>query len=154
MDCCCLRVILDYGFRIGIIRSSLFSCGLDLLFSTTMEQIPQYQSRPPHWVPQATRDGDLGYHGFHPPRPRQGEDILDATTIKSGYTEPPFVTVTHCRNRFYQIRSHFVGQGEAWHGLDTWKRASDKDSKDGLESLQDLMEKVLERRAELYAQVE
>jgi mediator of RNA polymerase II transcription subunit 12 len=58
-----------------------------------MEPIPQYQSRPPPWVPQATRDGDLGYHGFHPPRPRQGEDILDATTIKSGYLESPFVTV-------------------------------------------------------------
>ncbi len=58
-----------------------------------MDPIPQYQSHPPPWVPQATRDGDLGYHGFHPPRPRQGEDILDAATIKSGYTEPPFVTV-------------------------------------------------------------
>lgn len=73
---------------------SLSGRGLDPLSSTTMEPIPQYQSRPPSWVPQASRDGDLGYHGFHPPRPRQGEDILDATTMKSGYIETPFVTVT------------------------------------------------------------
>lgn len=44
-----------------------------------------YESHPPEWLPRAHGSADLGYPGFHPPRPGQDEDILSETNVKNGF---------------------------------------------------------------------
>jgi len=62
--------------------------------------LPFYESHPPAWLPKIHSSGDLGiihfsrllhvlnlssgYPGFHPPRPRQDEDILTTANVKDG----------------------------------------------------------------------
>ncbi|CAG7850845.1 SubName: Full=Uncharacterized protein {ECO:0000313/EMBL:CCA73079.1} [Serendipita indica DSM 11827] len=103
---------------------------------TGQEPSKPYEAKPPEWVTGATRDGDLGYHGYFPPRPGQDEDILSDNNILYGYTEPQFVT------------------GELWQGTDTFRGVFKENGKNGLESLQEIMEKVMARRAELHAGVD
>ena len=57
--------------------------------STTQAPIPQYQSHPPPCVPQAIRDGDLGYHGFHPSRPGKAKIFSTRLPLKGGCKLPP-----------------------------------------------------------------
>jgi hypothetical protein len=47
-----------------------------------------------------------------------------------------------------------VKKGELWQGTDTFGGIFKQDDKNGLESLQDIMERVLAKRAELHAAVE
>ncbi|CAG8718558.1 11466_t:CDS:2, partial [Acaulospora colombiana] len=90
-----------------------------------------YESKPPEWTVPATRNGDLGYHGFYPPRPGQDEELLTDNTILFGYSEPSFVA-----------------------GTDAFGGVFKQNGKNGLDSLRDIMERVLTKRAELHAVVE
>nr|GAT57732.1 predicted protein [Mycena chlorophos] len=56
-----------------------------------MQPLPLYQSQPPDWLPKAHASADIGYPGFHPPRPGQDEDVLTGENIRNGYTIPQFV---------------------------------------------------------------
>ncbi|KAL0581804.1 RNA polymerase II mediator complex subunit [Marasmius crinis-equi] len=51
----------------------------------SQEPLPTYESHPPEWLPKAHADADLGYAGFHPPRPGQDEDLLSEYNVKNGY---------------------------------------------------------------------
>ncbi|KAG8807594.1 RNA polymerase II mediator complex subunit [Serendipita sp. 399] len=95
-----------------------------------------YEPKPPEWIVVATNDGDLGYHGYHPPQPGRDEDILSETNIVNGYFEP-----------------HFVA-GETWQGTETFEGVFKQTSKNGLDSLQDIMARVLAKRAESQAVVD
>ncbi|KAJ7755754.1 hypothetical protein DFH07DRAFT_490213 [Mycena maculata] len=53
--------------------------------------LPLYESQPPDWLPKAHVSADLGYTGFHPPRPGQDEDVLTTKNIQNGFTLPKFV---------------------------------------------------------------
>ncbi|KAF8875798.1 hypothetical protein CPB84DRAFT_1853156 [Gymnopilus junonius] len=55
--------------------------------------LPVYQSRPPEWLPKLHGSADLGYIGFHPPRPGQDEDGLSESNIKNGFILPHPVPV-------------------------------------------------------------
>ncbi|KAG8811126.1 RNA polymerase II mediator complex subunit [Serendipita sp. 399] len=95
-----------------------------------------YEPKPPEWIVITTNDGDLGYHGYHPPQPGRDEDILSETNIVNGYFEP-----------------HFVA-GETWQGTETFEGVFKQTSKNGLDSLQDIMARVLAKRAESQAVVD
>ncbi|CAA7259196.1 unnamed protein product [Cyclocybe aegerita] len=47
--------------------------------------LPVYELHPPGWLPKIHGEADLGYPGFHPPRPGQDEDVLSETNIKNGF---------------------------------------------------------------------
>ncbi|KAF8972899.1 hypothetical protein BDZ97DRAFT_2053658 [Flammula alnicola] len=47
--------------------------------------LPVYESQPPAWLPKIHASADLGYVGFHPPRPGQDEDGLSDTNVKNGF---------------------------------------------------------------------
>ncbi|KAG7090909.1 hypothetical protein E1B28_009986 [Marasmius oreades] len=49
------------------------------------QDLPAYESHPPEWLPKAHNEVDLGYAGFHPPRPGQEEDLLSENNVKNGY---------------------------------------------------------------------
>lgn len=49
---------------------------------------------------------NVGYHGYHPPRIGQEEDILSENRIKHGYTDQPVVTV--CRIPFVEFNSIII----------------------------------------------
>ncbi|KAG2113880.1 uncharacterized protein F5147DRAFT_788005 [Suillus discolor] len=49
---------------------------------------PIYESLPPPWLPKSHRTADVGYPGFHPPRPGQDEDVLSDKHIKDGFLLP------------------------------------------------------------------
>lgn len=49
---------------------------------------PIYESQPPPWLPKSHRTADVGYPGFHPPRPGQDEDVLSDKHIKEGFMLP------------------------------------------------------------------
>ncbi|KAJ7497070.1 hypothetical protein FB451DRAFT_214151 [Mycena latifolia] len=55
--------------------------------------LPLYESHPPGWLPKAHVSADLGYTGFHPPRPGQDEDVLTTENVRNGFTLPQFVEV-------------------------------------------------------------
>ncbi|KAG8798021.1 RNA polymerase II mediator complex subunit [Serendipita sp. 398] len=95
-----------------------------------------YEPKPPDWIVLTTKDGDLGYHGYHPPQPGRDEEILSESNILNGYFEP-----------------HFVA-GELWQGTETFGGVFKQTSKNGLDSLQDIMAKVLAKRAQLHAVVD
>ncbi|TFK53918.1 hypothetical protein OE88DRAFT_1717321 [Heliocybe sulcata] len=59
--------------------------------SDTQENPPIYELKPPEWLPKASSSADLGYIGFHPPRPGQAEDILSEANIKNGFSVGPSV---------------------------------------------------------------
>ncbi|KAF9484513.1 hypothetical protein BDN70DRAFT_872547 [Pholiota conissans] len=48
-------------------------------------ELPAYESHPPSWLPKIHGSADLGYAGFHPPRPGQAEDVLSDSNVKNGY---------------------------------------------------------------------
>ncbi|KAG1745538.1 uncharacterized protein EDB91DRAFT_1236376 [Suillus paluster] len=52
------------------------------------EPSPIYESQPPPWLPKSHRTADVGYPGFHPPRPGQDEDVLSDKHIKDGFLLP------------------------------------------------------------------
>ncbi|KAF8160920.1 hypothetical protein B0H34DRAFT_795767 [Crassisporium funariophilum] len=47
--------------------------------------LPIYESHPPSWLPKIHGSADLGYAGFHPPRPGQDEDVLSGKNVKDGF---------------------------------------------------------------------
>ncbi|KAG2121417.1 hypothetical protein BD769DRAFT_1629455 [Suillus cothurnatus] len=49
---------------------------------------PIYESLPPPWLPKSHKSADVGYPGFHPPRPGQDEDVLSDKHIKDGFLLP------------------------------------------------------------------
>ncbi|KIM45096.1 hypothetical protein M413DRAFT_441761 [Hebeloma cylindrosporum] len=49
------------------------------------ENLPVYESHPPAWLPKVHATADLGYVGFHPPRPGQDEDSLSENNVKNGF---------------------------------------------------------------------
>lgn len=49
---------------------------------------PIYESLPPAWLPKSHKTADVGYPGFHPPRPGQDEDVLSDKHIKDGFLLP------------------------------------------------------------------
>ncbi|KAJ7039194.1 hypothetical protein C8F04DRAFT_1087468 [Mycena alexandri] len=55
------------------------------------EILPVYESHPPDWLPKSHISADLGYTGFHPPRPGQDEDVLTAENVRNGFPQPKFV---------------------------------------------------------------
>ncbi|KZT24227.1 hypothetical protein NEOLEDRAFT_1067868 [Neolentinus lepideus HHB14362 ss-1] len=50
------------------------------------ESPPVYELKPPEWLPKVSTNADLGYIGFHPPRPGQAEDVLSEGNIKNGFS--------------------------------------------------------------------
>ncbi|KAF8638047.1 hypothetical protein AX16_010679 [Volvariella volvacea WC 439] len=59
--------------------------------TTTATSLPLYESHPPYWLPRAHLTADLGYPGFHPPRPGQEEDVLTESNVRNGFTLNPQV---------------------------------------------------------------
>ncbi|RDX50110.1 hypothetical protein OH76DRAFT_1402976 [Lentinus brumalis] len=57
----------------------------------TSDPLTIYESRPPEWLPRAHTSADLGYVGFHPPRPHQIEETLTESNVKNGLVLPPAV---------------------------------------------------------------
>ncbi|KAJ7502832.1 hypothetical protein B0H11DRAFT_1986564 [Mycena galericulata] len=55
------------------------------------QNLPLYESHPPDWLPRAHVSADLGYTGFHPPRPGQDEDVLTTENVRNGFALPKFV---------------------------------------------------------------
>ncbi|KAL0072786.1 RNA polymerase II mediator complex subunit [Marasmius tenuissimus] len=49
------------------------------------EPLPAYEFHPPEWLPKTHTEVDLGYAGFHPPRPGHDEDVLSEYSVKQGY---------------------------------------------------------------------
>ncbi|TFK44503.1 hypothetical protein BDQ12DRAFT_21589 [Crucibulum laeve] len=49
------------------------------------DSLPVYESHPSGWVPSVHKAADLGYAGFHPPRPGQDEDVLSESNVKNGF---------------------------------------------------------------------
>ncbi|KAJ7647576.1 hypothetical protein FB45DRAFT_893821 [Roridomyces roridus] len=47
--------------------------------------------QPPPWLPKSHVSADLGYTGFHPPRPGEDEDVLTTENVRNGFTLPKFV---------------------------------------------------------------
>ncbi|KAF9567913.1 hypothetical protein CPC08DRAFT_813741 [Agrocybe pediades] len=52
---------------------------------TKAEPLSVYESHPPEWLPKIHGTANLGYIGFHPPRPGQDEDSLSETNVKNGF---------------------------------------------------------------------
>ncbi|PPQ98440.1 hypothetical protein CVT24_004119 [Panaeolus cyanescens] len=52
-----------------------------------------YQSHPPAWLPTFHASADLGFPGFHPPRPGRDEDVLTENNVKLGYILSQSVSV-------------------------------------------------------------
>ncbi|KAG8830174.1 RNA polymerase II mediator complex subunit [Serendipita sp. 405] len=77
-----------------------------------------YEPKPPDWIVLTTKDGDLGYHGYHPPQPGRDEEILSESNILNGYFEPHFVAVS----------AFYVGQ-EVFHSLLAIRENSGKGQK-------------------------
>ncbi|KAF5322492.1 hypothetical protein D9619_001365 [Psilocybe cf. subviscida] len=47
--------------------------------------LPAYEAHPPQWLPKIHAEADLGYVGYHPPKPGQEEDALSENNVKNGY---------------------------------------------------------------------
>ncbi|TFK74611.1 hypothetical protein BDN72DRAFT_955610 [Pluteus cervinus] len=63
--------------------------------ATRSAPLPLYESHPPNWLPKAHLSADLGYPGFHPPRPGQEEDLLSEANVRHGFTAPQPVNAEH-----------------------------------------------------------
>jgi len=48
--------------------------------------IQLWRSAPPGWLDRTHASSDLGYPGFHPPRPGQEEDLLSDKYIRDGFS--------------------------------------------------------------------
>ncbi|KAJ8455905.1 hypothetical protein ONZ45_g18844 [Pleurotus djamor] len=92
---------------------------------TNASPLPVYDSRPPPWLPKAHKHGELGYPGFHPPRPGQDEDILSEQNVKNGF-----------------VADHPVS-AESFNA-----QAIIKIDNDALSKLEDLMNAVFARKAQ------
>ncbi|KZT32862.1 hypothetical protein SISSUDRAFT_472618 [Sistotremastrum suecicum HHB10207 ss-3] len=53
---------------------------------SSSEPIGAYVSKPAEWLPQIHKSADLGYYGFHPPRPDQEEDQLNEKFVREGFS--------------------------------------------------------------------
>lgn len=139
---------------------------------TGQEPSVPYELRPPKWITKATRDGDLG----------EFFNVVTAIPVLNERLKVIMPFTRHARDRmkmFCQKRIfvmdtrslilslcvyvyrcgktcikliHF--KGELWQGTDTFGGIFKQQDKNGLESLQDIMERVLAKRAELHATVE
>ncbi|KAJ7668448.1 hypothetical protein DFH06DRAFT_1181718 [Mycena polygramma] len=78
--------------------------------------LPLYDSQPPDWLPPSHRSGDLGYTGFHPPRPGQDEDVLTAENVRSGHTLVPFVAAEKFSAK--EVIHENIRTGDALHKLE------------------------------------
>ncbi|KDR75321.1 hypothetical protein GALMADRAFT_249351 [Galerina marginata CBS 339.88] len=90
--------------------------------------LPVYESHPPPWLPKIHGTADLGYVGFHPPRPGQDEDGLSESNIKNGFILPQAVPVE-------SFSAHAM-INESLHSTET------------LTKLEELMNEVFIRRAD------
>ncbi|KAF8590944.1 hypothetical protein K439DRAFT_1120420 [Ramaria rubella] len=97
------------------------------------EPIDKYQTEPPPWLTTSHSSADLGYHGFHPPRPNQEEDLLSDQNVKHGYS------ATHTIGAEYYSSQTTIRDRILNHNA--------------LSELEDLMNHVLARRAESHASV-
>ncbi|KAK7057438.1 Med12 domain-containing protein [Favolaschia claudopus] len=93
------------------------------------DPLPLYDSQPPEWLPKSHLSGDLGYPGFHPPRPNQDEDVLTAENVKNGFILPQFVDAERFSAK--EVIHETMRTGEALHKLellmnDVFKRRFDR----------------------------
>ncbi|KAJ6602183.1 hypothetical protein B0H10DRAFT_2167359 [Mycena sp. CBHHK59/15] len=78
--------------------------------------LPLYESHPPDWLPKAHASADLGYTGFHPPRPGQDEDVLSTANVKNGFTVPAAVAVE--RFSAQRVVNESLRTGDSLHQLE------------------------------------
>ncbi|KAF8170267.1 hypothetical protein K438DRAFT_1982787 [Mycena galopus ATCC 62051] len=81
-----------------------------------MRDLPLYESHPPDWLPKAHVSADLGYTGFHPPRPGKDEDILTTDNVKNGYILPQFVDAERFSAK--EVIHENIRTGDALHKLE------------------------------------
>ncbi|KAJ7350313.1 hypothetical protein DFH08DRAFT_106631 [Mycena albidolilacea] len=78
--------------------------------------LPLYESHPPDWLPKAHVAADLGYTGFHPPRPGQDEDVLTADNVRNGFMLPQFVDAERFSAK--EVIHENIRTGDALHKLE------------------------------------
>ncbi|TFY51580.1 hypothetical protein EVJ58_g10491, partial [Rhodofomes roseus] len=88
------------------------------------ETLPIYELRPPPWLPKTHASADLGYTGFHPPRPDDVEEVLTDVTVQNGLVLP------------------YVVSAEGWTAVSLVQGPQN------LHHLEDLMNKIFLRRSE------
>ncbi|KZT67178.1 hypothetical protein DAEQUDRAFT_673722 [Daedalea quercina L-15889] len=88
------------------------------------ETLPIYELHPPPWLPKTHTSADIGYTGFHPPRPGDVEEVLTDVTVQNGLILPPLVSA------------------EGWTAINQMQDPQ------RLQHLEDLMNKIFLRRAE------
>ncbi|KAI0068850.1 hypothetical protein BV25DRAFT_1904185 [Artomyces pyxidatus] len=86
------------------------------------------EAHPPEWLSETHASADLGYIGYHPPRPRQEEDILTEANVKNGLHLPTPVSA------------------ETWGAQDLVKNRFSFEN--AVSELEDLMNQIFARRAE------
>ncbi|KAJ7072521.1 hypothetical protein C8F01DRAFT_1104256 [Mycena amicta] len=74
------------------------------------------ESRPPPWLPATHASADIGYTGFHPPRPGQDEDVLTTDNIRNGFNLPQFVQAERFSAK--EVVSETIRSGDALHKLE------------------------------------
>ncbi|KAJ7782856.1 hypothetical protein B0H16DRAFT_1494639 [Mycena metata] len=80
------------------------------------EILPLYESHPPDWLPKSHVSADLGYTGFHPPRPGQDEDVLTAENVRNGFPQPKFVQAETFSAK--EVIHESMRTGDALHKLE------------------------------------
>ncbi|KAH9924878.1 uncharacterized protein B0H18DRAFT_1119667 [Fomitopsis serialis] len=88
------------------------------------EALPIYELHPPPWLPKTHTSADLGYSGFHPPRPDDVEEVLTDVTVQNGLILQPVVSA------------------------EGWTAVGQVQGPQQLHHLEDLMHKIFSRRAE------
>ncbi|KLO13572.1 hypothetical protein SCHPADRAFT_873833 [Schizopora paradoxa] len=92
-----------------------------------------YKAAPPAWLPKTSSSSDLGYQGFHPPRPGHDEDVLTEANVKTGLSRQqtiPAETYTTKTLLIKELKEH-----------------------DFLPELEDFMNQIFKRRAENLPQI-
>ncbi|KAJ7209594.1 hypothetical protein GGX14DRAFT_630911, partial [Mycena pura] len=77
--------------------------------------LPLHESQPPDWLPKTHVSADLGYTGYHPPRPGQDEDVLTAENVRTGFNLPQFVAE---RFSAKEVVYENIRSGDALHKLE------------------------------------
>ncbi|KAF8532506.1 hypothetical protein JB92DRAFT_3138291 [Gautieria morchelliformis] len=97
------------------------------------DPIKKYQTEPPPWLIPSHSIADLGYHGFHPPRRHQEEDLLSDHNVKHGYSATHTIGAEYYSSQA-TIRDRIVNHK-------------------ALSELDDLMNQVLARRSESHSNI-
>ncbi|EJD35643.1 hypothetical protein AURDEDRAFT_117332 [Auricularia subglabra TFB-10046 SS5] len=97
------------------------------------EPVAPYIARPPPWLKRTHTTADLGYSGFYPPVPNAPEEQLTDTAVREGYTAQLEVNAESFNAKGEATKSFAIGTA--------------------LEDLKQLLELVIERRADNAARL-